>query len=65
MRAPVVDAGGGQRVRDRGPRDAPAVASERVVALLVGGDEKNLATHRGVLRQTTDSEQMQAIEREN
>src|SRR5581483_12231400 len=43
--AAVVDAGGGERV-DRGrPRDSAAIASERIVALLVGGDEEDFAPH--------------------
>ena len=45
VRAAVVEARGRQPVDDRGARDPPAVAAERVVALLVGGDEEDLAAH--------------------
>ena len=41
----VPDASGGQAVGDRGARDRAAVAAQRVVSLLVGGDEEDLASH--------------------
>ncbi len=42
---PVVDALGGQAVDDRRAGDRAAVAAEAVVALLVGGDEEDVASH--------------------
>src|SRR5208337_4418228 len=45
VRAAIVDTAGGEPVGDRSPRYRAAVASERVVALLVGGDKKNVASH--------------------
>ena len=43
----VDDAVGGQGVHDRCAGDGVAGASEGVVALLVGGDEEDLAAHSG------------------
>src|ERR1700722_5517610 len=45
VRAAIVDSAAGEAVGDRRLSDLTAVASERVVALLVGGDEKNVASH--------------------
>ncbi len=36
----------GQPVDDRGTGEGPAIAAEGVIALLVGGDEEDLAAHR-------------------
>src|SRR5262245_60704398 len=46
VRPAVVDALGGEPVRDRRAGDLPAVAAERVVALLAGRDEEDVAAHR-------------------
>src|SRR5579862_5050394 len=43
--APIVDAGACPSVDHRRTRDGAAVASQGVVALLVGGDEQDLASH--------------------
>src|SRR3984957_5593115 len=48
VRAAIVDSAAGEAVGDRRLSDLTAVASERVVALLVGGDEKNVASHCSV-----------------
>ena len=40
---------GGEAVDDRRAGERAAVAAERVVALLVGGDEQDLAAHQRVL----------------
>jgi hypothetical protein len=45
VRALVADAARGDRVDHRGPGDATAVAAQAVVALLVGGDEEDPASH--------------------
>ena len=45
VRTPVDDACVGERVDDGCSRDRAAVASERVVALLIGGDEEDLPAH--------------------
>jgi len=58
--AAIIEAGGGERIGDRCARDTPAVASERVVTLLVGGDEKNLAAHRGCPGQITVTVQIRS-----
>ena len=39
------DALGGQAIDDRGPGQRAAVAPERVVALLIGGDQEDVAAH--------------------
>ena len=49
MRAVVDDAVAGERIYHGGARDAAAVAAERVVTLLVGGDEENFAAHQSFL----------------
>jgi hypothetical protein len=41
----------------------PAVASERVVTLLIGGDEKNLAAHRCIPGRTGYSHGANTINR--
>src|SRR5580704_13236599 len=45
VRAAIVDAGVREAVGDWCLCDLTAVASERIVALLVGRDEKNVASH--------------------
>src|ERR1017187_5397028 len=45
VRTPIVDSAVGEPVGDRRLRDRAAVASQRVVALLIGGDEKDVASH--------------------
>ena len=45
VRALVADAARRQPVDHRRARDRAAVAAQRVVALLVGGDEEDLAAH--------------------
>jgi hypothetical protein len=45
-----------------GVRDAAAVASERVVALLIGSDEKNLTAHRRCPGHITVRVQIQSTE---
>lgn len=45
MRTVIGNAAGAQRVNRGGARNHSAVATKRVVTLLIGGDEQNLATH--------------------
>ena len=45
VRAAIVDSAAGEPVGDRSLSDLATVASERIVALLVGGDKKNVASH--------------------
>ena len=45
VRAPIVDSAAREPVGDRRLRDLTAVASERVVALLIGSDKKNVPSH--------------------
>jgi hypothetical protein len=44
---PVDDSGAGEVVDDGGAGDGAAVAAQRVVALLVGGHEQDVAAHVG------------------
>ena len=48
VRTPIVDAVRREPVRDRRLRNLPAVAPERVVALLIGRDKQNVASHRNL-----------------
>src|SRR5262245_44943419 len=48
--APLTDAVAGGPFDDRGAGDGAAVAAEGVVALLVGGDEQDVAAHAGSLQ---------------
>src|ERR1700730_3323464 len=45
VRAAIVDSAAGEAVGALSLSDFTAVASEGVVALLIGGDEKNIASH--------------------
>ena len=55
MGAFVANTLGGETVDHRSPGDGAAVAAERVVALLIGGDEEDLAAHQCASSRSFDS----------